>query len=101
MTNVPNETFPFATLSDPECPTDFWWGWAIRYPLVAMASPLFPLLTLEQPERWLRMEEAHRGAWIGLCVSHLDFDTTRRLFAADCAERALPIWERASLPEAE
>ncbi len=81
-------------LLSPECQMELWWALAWRQPLTAQGSPLYPLLTLESPERWLAIEAA--------CIEKWAFDESlrlpaqfRELFAADCAERALPIWEAA------
>jgi len=61
MTNV---NPPFAQISDPECPTETWWGLAYLWPKEAMQSPLFPLLTLENPGRWIQLENNWLTRWI-------------------------------------
>jgi len=75
-------------LMDPECPTEQWWSMAAKYPLEAEASVLFPLLTLESPERWKKLEAANIGKWISRTMRRIG-KRRRCLFACDCAERAL------------
>ncbi len=85
-------------LADPECPTDLWWELAAKHPLEAQASVLYPLLTLEAPERWARLESNNVETWLHAAIKQLAADTSQRLahqlFAADCIERVLPIYER-------
>ncbi len=72
-------------LADPECPVERWWNLAELYPAEALESPLYPLLTLEAPERWLAMEAGCRDRWIRIEFSHLS-PNDQHLFIADCAE---------------
>jgi len=81
-----------ANISDPECPTEEWWRLAAEHPFEAMASPLYPLLTLESPERWVQLERDNLEEWIDDAANRLLYNN-QHLFAADCAERALPIYE--------
>jgi len=81
-------------LEDPECPVELWWSLAVNYPIEAMQSILYDLMTLEEPERWVQLEEDHIQDWIDTIASGLP-PMQQELFAADCAERVLPIFERA------
>jgi len=83
-----------ATIGDPECPVDEWWAIATDYPLEAMVSPLYPLLTLEEPERWLEIEHRNAERWVRSHQTMLSEQDQRR-FACDCAERVLDFWEEA------
>ena len=78
---------------DPECNSERWWKLAKDYPLDAMASALYFLLTLESPERWEQLQKENIGDWVKLAVERLPF-RERELFAADCAERVLHLYER-------
>ena len=78
---------------DPECDSEHWWELAADYPLEAMASVLFPLLTLEAPARWEKMQEEYAEQWIEISFRRLPWEQ-KELFAMDCAERALPIFEQ-------
>ena len=83
---------PEDAILHPDCPTELWWGLAKDYPLDAMVSVLYPLLTLESPERWTQLEEDNVEKWIELsCKKLAPFQA--HLFAADCAERVLAIFE--------
>jgi len=82
---------PIAALQHPNCPAELWWQLAVKYPWAAEESVLFPLFTLESPERWAQMN--HLSLWIHAAVNYLP-ERDQHLFAADCAERALPIFER-------
>jgi len=79
-------------IQDPECPTELWWQLAMRFPLEAQASLLYPLLTLEEPGRWQEMEEAEVGNWVDEMVQRLSVNQ-QHLFAADCTEHVLPYFE--------
>jgi len=80
-------------ISDPECPTAEWWWLAEKYPVAAIQSPLYPLMILEAPDRWVEIEARHAADWINKYANHLPLREDR-LFGADCAERVLPLWER-------
>jgi len=43
-------------LHHPNCPAALWWQLAATHPVSAKASPLFSLLTLEDPAQWLLLE---------------------------------------------
>jgi hypothetical protein len=75
-------------IADPECPVDVWWDLAREYPIEAMQSVLYPLLILEEPDRWQALELANAEKW---AKRHCDRLSAKegRLFAADCAEHAL------------
>ena len=82
-------------LEEAECPTELWWELAEKYPLTALESPLFPLLTLEGPARWLELEDRNIPTWIKQVAAdpRVSF-SLKRLFATDCAEHVLPLIER-------
>ena len=81
-------------IADPECNNERWWELAERHPLEAQASALYWMLTLESPERWEKLQRQNIGNWVEEATERLPF-RERELFAADCAERVLPIYERA------
>jgi hypothetical protein len=67
------------------CPAAFWWQMAALYPLEAQKSPLYPLLMLEEPDRWVELEKQHVDSWID---AWLKFNAAReRHFLAKCAAR--------------
>ncbi len=72
-------------LRDPECEAESWWALALAYPAEAKASPLFPLLTLETPERWQSLMEVDLGDWLDTEILVLSWKN-QHLFAADCEE---------------
>jgi len=81
-----------ATLLSPECPTEVWWELARPHPLEAMSSVLFPLLTLESPERWVALVARNCTSWIDAVLKTLP-NAQAQLFAADCVEHVLPFYE--------
>ena len=83
-----------AALNHPNCPPEMWWFLASLYPLPAKDSPLWDLLTLAEMGRWEKMSDHSLGSWIPAHVSLMPWDQ-RELFAADCAERVVSIYERA------
>ena len=78
---------------DPGCGTERWWALASIYPIAAIESVLYPLLTLEAPERWERLQRENIEDWILTAIDHLP-EQKKQLFAADCAERVLHLYER-------
>ena len=91
------EIDPLAALADPNCETELWWGLATLFMPDARESVLYPLFLLEEPERWLNIAQnwSYRlWGWMQDAICTLS-KTDQRLFAAACAERALPIWEKA------
>lgn len=56
-------SFPAYAVDHPNCPSDLWWEHAARHPLTAMRSPLFGILTLEDPSRWLKLQSRHFDWW--------------------------------------
>jgi len=78
---------------DPECDTERWWALAVGHPLEAMSSALFPLLTLEDPARREKMQKKYITTWISSTAERLPF-RGKHLFAADCAEHVLYLYER-------
>ncbi len=87
-----------AALAHPNCPVETWWGLAALYPLEAMQSVLYPVLTLESPERWAESERHNLDQWVEDAIDRLPF-AQKEAFAADCAAHVLRIWE-AKFPEA-
>ena len=80
-------------IQDPECNSERWWELAAKHPLEAMSSALFLLLTLESPARWEQLQRENIGDWVDQAVGRLPF-RNRHLFAADCAEHVLSLYER-------
>ena len=80
---------PLEQLAHPNCPTEMWWALAKSYPVEAMDSPLYPLLTLETPERWLAMQEKHGESWMTTYLRHLS-PAQQQWMAAACIEHVLP-----------
>jgi len=83
---------PRQAIQHPNCPTDLWWKLAATFPIEAKASVLFPLLTLEAPERWLQLEQKKIWDWITFGCLSLP-DAQLRLFTVDCAAHVLPRFE--------
>ena len=96
---------PLATLADiaqlteqealahPNCPSEVWWALAAKYPDEAEQSALFALLTLEEPRRWEGLtDDGQFEAWINRDLNRLT-PAQQELFAADCAERVLPVYK--------
>jgi hypothetical protein len=81
---------PKEALAHPNCHVERWWGLAQSYPVEAHKSVLFGIFTLEDPERWLDLVQIMSETWISLNINKLTAKK-QRLFAADCAERVLPI----------
>ncbi len=77
----------------PNCPAERWWELAKDLPIEAMQSPLFPLLTLESPERWAMLAQENHRRWIEAAAMLLSWSDARKL-CADYAEHVLPIFER-------
>jgi hypothetical protein len=84
---------PLAALAHPNCPADLWWELATHHPMEAQESVLYSMLTLESPERWAQLERTNLERWIRDVCNSLS-RKSQHLFAADCAERVLPIFER-------
>jgi len=84
---------PAEVLAHPNCPVSVWWKLAARMPIQAMRSPLWELNLLEEPERWLQIENNRVGTWLDWQGDKLSA-RDKRLFAADCAAHVLPIFER-------
>lgn len=75
-------------LNDPNCPTEGWWELALQLPYFAMKSPLFDLLTLENPARWSRSVD-HR-LWLWRHLEYLSAIAQMHL-AADCLDHAIVV----------
>ena len=80
-------------LADAECDLERWWTLAAVHPLEAEASPLYDLLTLEEPGRWGEMEKKKASSWMRTALPYLN-ERDKRLFACDCAERVLGYFEK-------
>jgi len=83
---------PLLALAHPNCPAELWWELAENHPLEAEASILYPILTLEAPERWAELEKRCIWSWTYTLMSKLPIKM-QHLFAAECANRVLHIWE--------
>jgi len=79
-------------VAHPNCAADLWWLLARDFPIEAIQSVLFPLLTLESPERWEALYQENCGNWFDNALERLT-PAQRQLFVADCAERVLPLFE--------
>jgi len=86
-------------IQHPNCPVEDWWRLAGTLPLEAQKSPLYSLLTLESPVRWLTMERGRIDVWIQAALRRLPRGR-KELFAADCAERVLYLYENLYISEA-
>ena len=80
-------------IQDPECDAERWWTLAKDHPLEAMSSALFSLLTLESPGRWSKLQRTNFQPWLQVAINRL-LPRARELFAADCAEHVLPLYEQ-------
>ncbi len=87
---------PVAALSHPNCPPDIWWALAVDNPIEAIGSMLYPMFMLESPERWAILETKCLSHWVSLTLRKLP-NVQAQLFAADCVEHVLPIYETANL----
>ena len=83
---------PLAAIAHPNCPVELWWKLAEGLPVEAQASILYPLMTLAEPDRWVQLEDDNIARWIPLAGQRLSA-SKQQLFAADCAERCLPLLE--------
>lgn len=72
-----------------DCKTERWWQLAGEWPWAAMRSPLFDLLTLENPERWIELESTHAPRWVHAYCSRLDH-WRHAVFLLHCAAHVLP-----------
>ncbi len=80
---------PRGALRHSNCPTELWWELAKYLPQTAQQSILFPLLTLESPERWNALVREQGELWLMKGCDHLS-EADQHSFAADCAELILP-----------
>ncbi len=81
-------------IKHPNCPRELWWRVAQDLPMTAQQSVLYPILTLESPDRWFQLERDYASDWVEGSWTRL-LPKDRRLFAADCAEHVLPHFEDA------
>ena len=77
----------------PNCPQDLWWKIAEDFPIEAPDSPAGVLFLLEDPERWHQIQRRNARSWIALFGKQLK-GFAKRMFAVECAERALPLFEK-------
>jgi len=87
------EKMPQEVVAHVNCPVSLWWDLAMVWPLEAQASLLYPLITLEEPGAWAALELANVNVWIRRYSKTLS-PSQQRLFACDCADRVLPLYER-------
>jgi len=87
-----SEQYAVWGLEHVNCPPDLWWRLAAMCPIEARASVLFDILTLEEPGHWDDLTSNYVETWLVKYIDELP-EVSRRLFAADCVERILPIWE--------
>ena len=90
-----------ALLQSPECDTAQWWRLAPVFPFQAMSSPLFDLLTLEDPARWLSLEQSNAASWVRDTLHTSPFRDRpeyKEAVAADCLWHAWKILS-SSVPE--
>ena len=87
------EKDPVAAVHHPNCPPEMWWELAADYPIEAMSSALYWMLTLESPERWEQLQRKNIDDWVDAASQRLPF-LEMHLFAADCAEHVLHLYER-------
>lgn len=85
-------TDPVAALSHANCPLYLWLSLAENRPLVAIDSPAFALIMLEDPRPWTEMETRCAEIWSENALGRLRF-REQELFLADCAEHVLHIYE--------
>lgn len=81
-------------LRHPNCPKALWMALAGEYPLEAMESVLYVFFLWEDPSVWQEIERENIERWIMNGIHRLPSDKERRLFAADCAERVLHLFEQ-------
>lgn len=79
-------------LQSADCLTEDWWELARGFPIAAMRSVLFPLLTLESPERWQQLEADNLDQWVDHGWNYLS-PRDQRLLSADCCAHVLPFFE--------
>lgn len=89
----------YDALQDPFCDTGLWWELAKKDPFVAMESPLFQLLTLEDPARWGAILPKTTDEWLDLYVETLVPRQERMRWAIECLERVLPIFPNKRVKE--
>ncbi len=89
---------PWLALNHPNCTPEIWWDAAHFFPFQAIQSMLFPMMTLEAPERWEALERDDAASWIndylGHCIAPppLLSSTDLHLFVIDCVEHVMPLW---------
>lgn len=89
-------TAPQRQLLNPHMDAEAWWNMARRYPRAAMGSPLFDVLTLENPERWIQMSRSAWWDWIAHHVEQLN-EYRAAAFGLACAVHAMAAFEPSPL----
>jgi len=77
----------------PNCPEDLWWKLAGKYPIEAQESILYPLFTVESPERWHELERENVAGWLWSHYQQLSKQVQVPFFL-DCAAHVLPLFEK-------
>lgn len=77
---------------NPNLPWDTLLAGAMKYPWYVEHNPVLALLQLEDPEYYQRLEHRIRAGWRNAAVKSLS-EKHRMMYAADCAERVLPIFQ--------
>jgi hypothetical protein len=83
-----HELDPLLALQHPNCPHDVWWRLVVKYPMKAKTTPLFGLLTLEDPERWHSLEREYVSHWTSGYFLELS-DEGKNIVARKMLRRAL------------
>ena len=65
-----------------------------QYPWYVAANPITPLLQLEDPEAFQQLHTTLRHGWREQAGLRTLSEQGRRLYLADCAEHALPMYEK-------
>jgi hypothetical protein len=84
---------PIAVVRHPNCPPDLFRALVVDHPLEALQSPALALFELEAPGFWESLEREHAERWVEIVLPTLS-EQAQQLWAADCAERVLPLYER-------
>lgn len=90
------ESNPKEAAAHSDCPPELWRKLAIKYTQEAKSNPAAGLFALQNPElySWEAVERACARDWIGAMLPTVP-SVLRGLWAADCAERTLGLFEQA------
>ena len=83
---------PIAALQHPNCPEKLWWDLAAKHPTEALDSPAGVVFLRASADKWTALEQESVARWINETADHLP-EAVQHLFAADCAEHVLPLYE--------